>query len=303
MEFYFDFRNESYDPSFIPSINNSYCSLIEDNIVKIGDFDSLDTVFVDGVMRKEANIVVEENKLINLALFSVASGGILVNKNIQSYLLEDFISVKRVIITNIGDEVIKDNIRYKWNNLFKDTILYLPIIETDKDFSVTNYLRVLESSVAENISNTELLKDSLIILDGPLQMSFKKRVIGLVKTIREMYLTEKEFLSLKDTKVRDSRSGIFIIETPEKKYSWYIRLTDGIWFYNMLRLEAFYSSFSLEEIINIADFTAYFLPGLVNQFDNRTPQNLAPVSYLEKFLKTLLGNSDIIEYIIKSKRE
>jgi len=55
----------------------------------------------------------------------------------------------------------------------------------------------------------------LIILDGPIQVIFKN-VIGLVKTIREMYLERKDFLELKKIEVSKSRSGILLIDRPRK---------------------------------------------------------------------------------------
>jgi len=281
--FYFNFR-EDYEP-FIPSLSTvSY--LKEDIVTSVSSNSFYELIFVDGVMRKELNIVIEES-LTNISVYSIGAGAVILKE--EPRLIDELVEIRRVVVSDMTDD-IRDRFLSEWSLRFKNTIF-----ENIEFFSdITNGLRSLEEKVAKSANKRY---NALIILDGPIQVIFKN-VIGLVKTIREMYLERKDFLELKKIEVSKSRSGIFIIDRP-RKYSWYVRLNYEPWIYSLIRLEASESSFSFEEIKRIADFTAVFLPMLVSPFDKRTPQNLAPVSFLEKTLKTLLGNSDIIKNIVR----
>ncbi|MGB9682318.1 MAG: hypothetical protein ACPL1I_04950, partial [bacterium] len=147
-----------------------------------------------------------------------------------------------------------------------------------------------------------------VIADGPLQVPFSKTgvTLGFVKSTRRYYLTGRCWETLVSLR-RGERTPVFLIETSEDlplKYSWYLRLKDPQYFEHqflgLVRLEA-PSNLTLEEVIDLAQFSGYLLPTLAssNTLSSRAPENLAPLESLERRLRAMFHPLDHIRVTLR----
>ena len=137
--FYFNFR-EDYEP-FIPSLSTvSY--LKEDIVTSVSSNSFYELIFVDGVMRKELNIVIEES-LTNISVYSIGAGAVILKE--EPRLIDELVEIRRVVVSDMTDD-IRDRFLSEWSLRFKNTIF-----ENIEFFSdITNGLRSLEEKVAKS---------------------------------------------------------------------------------------------------------------------------------------------------------
>ena len=145
--------------------------------------------------------------------------------------------------------------------------------------------------------------DALVVLDGPISRGRFQipGALGYVKTHRVSYLPS----SLSDVVSRlrpGERTPIFLTQTTWSRYSWYLRLPggEGHPWSGVVRCEASAEG-ELHRFIRLADQTTAILPGYASERhkEPRAPQNLYPVSMLERELRRRLGDA---YYIVRELR-
>ena len=146
----------------------------------------------------------------------------------------------------------------------------------------------------------------LVVNDGPLAIfdPGPQRIIGYIKAHAKRYLPP-ECESVLGRLGCGERTPIFAFGEKRPRYSWYVRLCapdDSMhaW-YGIARCEV-PSALPTEEAIALADLSAAILPpyASVPLWDKRAPQNLVPIAGLEKKMRHLLGDRELVYRMIRS---
>ncbi|MGH2786933.1 MAG: hypothetical protein ACRDJV_03355 [Actinomycetota bacterium] len=181
----------------------------------------------------------------------------------------------------------------------------LPHPATDIDSladAVHERMRHNEAELARSIAS----EDRLVFLDGPLAVMRPGavRVVACIKSHNRRYLKPPEDAVMARLGC-GQRSPLFAFGDPRPRYSWYVRLCeleDGhhTW-HGLVRCEC-PAALGLNEAIDLADASALVLPAFASAqyWDPRAPQNLVPVAGLEKRLRHLLGDRELIARMIRS---
>ena len=137
-------------------------------------------------------------------------------------------------------------------------------------------------------------EDALVVLDGPVSRGRYQipGALGYVKTHRVSYLPT----SLSDVVSRlrpRERTPIFLTQTTWSRYSWYLKLPggEGHPWAGVVRCEASAEG-EVGKFRALADQTAAVLPDYASEphKETRAPQNLYPISMLERELRRRLGD-------------
>ena len=139
----------------------------------------------------------------------------------------------------------------------------------------------------------------LVVVDGPLRTvgSYPSGTVGYVKTHATSYLPD----GLDGVIARlaaGQRTPMFCLTFPmQTKWSWYLRLpgADGHPWAGVVRCEAA-ADLPAADAVALADATAVVLPRFASQRhkDPRAPQNLVPIGGLERRLRHVLGDADLM---------
>lgn len=168
--------------------------------------------------------------------------------------------------------------------------------------AVHDHMRRREADVA--IAHAEA--GHLVFADGPLAVMDpgKRRVIGYIKSHAKRYLPPEEEAVL-ETLGCGERTPLFSFGARRPRYSWYVRLCEpdrhGHGWQGLVRCEV-PAAFSVDEAVELADASTALLPRFASEphWDQRAPQNLVPIAGLEKRLRHLLGERDLIYRMIRS---
>ena len=155
----------------------------------------------------------------------------------------------------------------------------------------------LEVEAAAGWSDSHSRGRALLLMDGPLRG--RQRIpgaIGYVKSHRAQYLAGRQRAVVAQLAARE-RTPIFLIQAKWTRYSWYLRLAEarGHPWAGIVRCEAWPET-ELERLRKIADSTASVLPRFASEphKDDRAPQNLYPISGLERELHHRLGDRGVV---------
>ncbi len=260
--------------------------------------------FVDGVQRIELRLSAEgDGYPIPGALASCAAGAVCIG--VEPRL--NHVRVDRRVILAKG--ATAQPLRLEASN---GPLEYLPAHNAGEDFESINIalgdLRAgLEVQVAQ-----ELIKDNigLVVVDGRLPGVGQGPVLGLIKTLHNLYISEPEHLATLTALKTGERSPVFSIQRARTTYySWFVCLcTPGpfdVALSGLVRLEMDDSA-SRAEAFQMADSTASLLPGFAStpHRDPRAPQNLLPVGQLEQELRHRLGDLELVKRLVfKAFRE
>ena len=215
--------------------------------------------FVDGVMRAEEEYT--DNPLISFAAGAVA-------------------------------------LRIGMINPAEDSLIAWEVKRAVRAFQETAYelLRELEAEVISKVCGKDF---DLLIKDGTIDRAYNCQipVAGLIKDIQKIYIPHEKREILRRLK-KGERTPLFLIEAEEDRIdrlSWFIKLTDAQNTNDLARLEVEAGS-GLEKAAIIADLSAGLLPAFASDTlrDPRAPQNLLPIGWLERRLRTLMGDSRLI---------
>ncbi|HEX2196186.1 MAG TPA: DNA double-strand break repair nuclease NurA [Actinomycetota bacterium] len=168
--------------------------------------------------------------------------------------------------------------------------------------AVHDHMRRLEADVA--IAHAE--DGHLVFADGPLAVMDpgKRRVIGYIKSHAKRYLQPEEEAVLESLGCGE-RTPLFSFGARRPRYSWYVRLCerdrDGHGWQGLVRCEV-PAALSVDEAVELADASTALLPRFASKphWDPRAPQNLVPIAGLEKRLRHLLGERDLVYRLIRS---
>ncbi|HEV2755615.1 MAG TPA: DNA double-strand break repair nuclease NurA [Actinomycetota bacterium] len=168
--------------------------------------------------------------------------------------------------------------------------------------AVHNHMRRLEADLA--IAHAE--EGHLVFADGPLAVMDpgRRRVIGYIKSHSKRYLPPAEEAVLESLGCGE-RTPVFSFGERRPRYSWYVRLCEpdrhGHGWQGLVRCEV-PAALSVDEAVALADASTALLPRFASQphWDPRAPQNLVPIAGLEKRLRHLLGERELVYRMIRS---
>lgn len=259
--------------------------------------------FIDGVRRTEASIALQlpnSPKVYRGIFASLCAGTLMVRYGGINLIQESLVyhHLKRYLFTDLEQNLLESFPK------LKDTDFEPKFSDQDMSLAIMNELRSnLEiNSAIKAIQESSKYQNSIVICDGTLDPSLSQtHCVGLIKNSQRAFV-EPELLSKLGPSER-SHIFAFLKDGKPYKYSWYVKLNDGS-LENLIRLEIF--ACDSKTLYNIVNTCTYALPLLSsNPFqDQRSPQNLLPISSLERFLRHHLGSYKIIRSnIIKALRD
>lgn len=154
-------------------------------------------------------------------------------------------------------------------------------------------MRAAEQSLAASLAG----HDRLVVADGRIRELRPMPIVGFIKTHQVMYLPEEQRSLIGDL-VSGQRTPLFSILTENfPRYSWYLRLADlrgGHSWTGIVRCEVSAAA-GKDSALGIAAWTSALLPKLASErhLDPRAPQNLVPISALERELRRRMGDRSL----------
>jgi hypothetical protein len=167
---------------------------------------------------------------------------------------------------------------------------------------VHNSMRAREAQVAQTLAD----RDHLVFADGPLAVVAPgpRSIIGFIKAHARRYLPPDKEAVLAHLGC-GQRTPVFAFGELRARYSWYVRLCPperGMhgWF-GIARCEV-PAALAMDRVVELANISASLLPGFASQpfWDKRAPQNLVPIAGLEKRLRHLMGERELVYRMIRS---
>jgi len=168
-------------------------------------------------------------------------------------------------------------------------------------YAVHDTMRNLEAMLAQELAE----QGRLVFVDGPLAVMRPgpQRIVGFIKAHHRRYLEVDEEAVLGRLGC-GQRTPLFSFGEPRPRYSWYVRLCeldddDHDW-HGLVRCEA-PAALELDDVISLADVSALLLVRFASlpHWDKRAPQNLVPVAGLERRLRHLLGDRELVFRMIR----
>jgi hypothetical protein len=137
----------------------------------------------------------------------------------------------------------------------------------------------------------------LLIVDGPLRgRQHLPRILGYIKSHRSSYLPP-ELNALVGTLEPGQRTPVFLMGTSWDRHSWYLRLprTGGPPWAGVVRVEC-PADLTIADATGLADLSQVCLRRFASTRykDPRAPQNLYPISGLERELRRRLGDPRLL---------
>lgn len=169
--------------------------------------------------------------------------------------------------------------------------------------------QVLSQSLQRKLSELEIIcaanarsiavtpENDLLVIDGPLRgRTALPRTVGLIKSHQVTYLST-DLNRVVGSLAPGERTPLFLLGTTWDRFTWYFRLPGGVgspWA-GIVRLEAS-ADLSAPEAVEIANLSQVSLPRFASEpyKDPRAPQNLYPVSGLERQLRHRLGDPGLL---------
>ncbi len=268
--------------------------------------------FIDGVRRTEHLLSVETATGVSRAAFvSVGAGAVLMDYGRLNTHKEALVDTRVDRFFVVGKEVavkVKE-LSFEWEGgriSFK-----VKSSEGELTNRVNGLMRDLEFEVAKSVLKRGL---SFVVADGTLHFLTKKEklpIVGYVKKHRHIYIEQEKIGILEDIKVGERTPIIRIHSQPymegpgeEKfdKYTWYVRISDHGGLHGFARLEVS-AELGIERAVELANTLSPIIPRFasVEILDERAPQNLLPIKYLEGILRRQLGSHSLIRNVIRKE--
>ena len=168
--------------------------------------------------------------------------------------------------------------------------------------AVHNQMRAREAALALELAEA----GQLVFVDGPLaiQSPGPQRVLGFIKAHHKRYLQPAEESLLGRLRAGE-RTPLFAFGERRPRYSFYLRLCNlteaAHGWHGIVRCEV-PAQLGLEGAVELAGAAASVLPRFASlpHWEARAPQNLVPVAGLERRLRHLLGDRDLVYRMIRS---
>ncbi|MCW5319340.1 hypothetical protein GTQ43_39180 [Nostoc sp. KVJ3] len=314
-----NFRLEPWGNDYEPPIQISEeLSLSESDVNPIVETDNWDCfessqarslpnhlIFIDGRRRLDAALVGGDGNTITYGVFgTIAVGAVVVDRTIPKASCIE-IDVRRVLGFGGEQDAVSTPIPCPLGS--KAELLYTAIKSNQPNTPeargaiVQNAMLAAEEQLVSkvNVKNA----DTLVIRDGALRYESPTSTLGYIKTMHKQYLSEN-YAALLWKLLPGQRTPIFHIKD-RSQYSWYLKSGDSQHsaqqlgyhdLHGIVRLELS-SKIDIETAKEIANQTCYLIPYYASHpsRDPRAPQNLAPVSALERELGRRMGNAILIK--------
>jgi hypothetical protein len=258
-------------------------------------------VFVDGVRRVEARLVVRQGEaLFHGAFGSYAVGSVVVGDGHAEF---GDLYVDRLVATGSGhrlDELVRVNqaLQYRPTSIVSDDV-NAPLQ------AIHNEMRLAEERLARELAGQP---QTLVIRDGPLTFEETTRAatVGFIKRVIRLYLSGPH-LELLARLQAGTRTPVFALRSTRRfaRYSWFLRVADpgpGDSDYSgIVRMEVSEVA-GREQAIRLADACATAIPDFagIRGLHPRAPQNLLPIGALESRLRRELGDVKVIHRYIRA---
>ncbi|MEH2280523.1 MAG: hypothetical protein V7K90_04135 [Nostoc sp.] len=269
-------------------------------------------IFIDGRRRLDAALVGGNGNTIIYSVFgTIAVGAVVVDRTIpKASYLEPEIDIHRVVGFGGEQETVSTHIPCPLGS--KAKLLYKAI--TRKFDNTPEVRRVIVQTAMLEAEEQLVSKldvkdaDTLVIRDGSLRYESPVFTLGYIKTMHRQYLPEK-YAALLCKLLPGQRTPIFEIKNTSQ-YSWYLKSGDSQHspqklgyhdLYGIVRLELSKKN-GIDRATEIANQTCYLIPYYASHpsRDPRAPQNLAPVSALERELGRRMGDAILIKRRLQS---
>ena len=258
-------------------------------------------IFVDGVRRIEARLVVRHDERVCHGAFgSYAVGFVAVNNRIAR-IGEPHIG--RIIAVGSGEQldlsvVVGPGVEYR----------PLSTVNSEPDGplrAIQEQMRLAEERLSKELADAD---DALVIADGPLTFEEPVRgtAIGYIKRLFKLYLPV-QYVELLARLQAGQRTPLFALRSSHRfaRYCWFLRLAapalgdsdlSGI-----VRLEVA-EYIGSDRARQLANRSAGMLPRFAPHRwrDPRSPQNLLPIGGLEQQLRHRLGDMRLIRRRIQT---
>ena len=258
--------------------------------------------FVDGTRRIDARLFVSDDRPAPVAGLagSVGAGSVICtppNGVAHGHAEIDQLRIDRVLAVGGGTSVslaAGEVLNYRGLAVPGESVEELT-------YAVHDTMRNLEALLAQELAD----QGRLVFVDGPLAVMRPgpQRIVGFIKAHHRRYLEADEEAVLGRLGCGE-RTPLFSFGEPRPRYSWYVRLCelddgDHDW-HGLVRCEA-PAALELDDVISLADVSALLLVRFASlpYWDKRAPQNLVPVAGLEKRLRHLLGDRELVYRMIR----
>ena len=238
--------------------------------------------FVDGVRRIDARVwITHDDGMTRLGICASYAAGV-VRCGQRAEVIDA--QVRRQLVSTAGAPALVTRAgRFEPCAAAKDAIDELLI-------ALQGQLGQLEVQVAAR----NVPEDALLVLDGPVSRGRHQipDALGYVKTHQVRYLPASLSEVVSGLKPGE-RTPIFLTQTTWSRYSWYLRLPggEGHPWSGVVRCEASAEG-EVGKFRRLADQSAAVLPAYASERhkEPRAPQNLYPISTLERELRRRLGD-------------
>ena len=258
--------------------------------------------FVDGTRRIDARLFISDDRPAPVAGLagSVGAGSVICtppNGAAHGHAEIDQLRIDRVLAVGGGTSVsltAGEVLNYRGLAVPGESVEELT-------YAVHDTMRNLEALLAQELAD----QGWLVFVDGPLAVMRPgpQRIVGFIKAHHRRYLEADQEAVLGRLGCGE-RTPLFSFGEPRPRYSWYVRLCDlddgdHDW-HGLVRCEA-PAALELDDVISLADVSALLLVRFASlpYWDKRAPQNLVPVAGLEKRLRHLLGDRELVYRMIR----
>ena len=256
-----------------------------------------DVAFVDGVRRIEARLTIDDpsDGPVPGILAAFGVGAVLWERDVPRSTFHS-LSVERMVVMAKGYDsgiTTLGKLAVSAQSVPGDDPLELLA-------HVQRRMRAAEQLLASDLASP----GRLVISDGRHHELGPRPIVGFLKTHRVMYLSGAH-RAIVGNLAAGERTPIFTIDAVFSRYSWYVRLADlpraHSWT-GIVRCEVS-SSVGRESAIELAGWTAALLPLLASErhIDPRAPQNLVPISAVEKELRRGMGDRNLAHRTLVSE--
>jgi hypothetical protein len=265
-------------------------------------------VFVDGVRRVEARLVVRrDDRVAHGAFGSLAVGAVVAGDGAVAW---SDARIDRLVVTGAGEALPRPVV-------VDPTLVYRPVSTEDPSPDgplkrIQEEMRGAEERLAralvERAAAPVEREGALVVVDGPLTFEEPGRgkVVGYVKRLFRLYLPP-EHLAVLARLAAGTRTPLFALRSTRRfaRFSWFLRLARPQGAHSdlagIVRLEVS-ETVGREEAQRLADRTAAALPAFAppRTRDPRAPQNLLPIGALEAQLRRRLGDARLTRRRIES---
>ncbi|MCY4371856.1 MAG: hypothetical protein OXF41_21100 [bacterium] len=249
-----------------------------------------EVAFVDGVRRIEARITVDDpvDGPVPGIMAAFGVGAVQWQRDIPRSTFSD-LSVERMVVMARGynaDMSRLGNLRVSAESVPGDD-------PADLLSHLQRRMRAAEQSLASGLISS----GRLVVADGRNHEVGPRPIVGFVKTHQVMYLNGEHRSVIGELRAGE-RTPLFLIDTRfVARYSWYLRLADLPWGHSwtgIVRCEV-PTAVGVDTAVELADSTTALLPTLASErhIDPRAPQNLVPISALERELRRRMGDRNL----------